>query len=253
MNRVNFLAQQAKGRFLIAESGVKDYRDFQVVKNADGFLIGTGLMTEAQKAGVPTDFAAFYRTDGQLLFKACGIRETEMLQSPLAADYIGINFSPVSKRRIDPAILDGQPLPPNAVAVFYKNSETEIRDILAKYPFKMVQLYANETSPEFVRTLKKKVFMACPVRSAEDLPRLEMFAADVDLFILDGAVPGSGQAINAAIPLDFPYPFLLAGGLNIHNIKSALSFNNCIGVDIRIRVITINIHSITISIFINHI
>jgi phosphoribosylanthranilate isomerase len=74
--------------------------------------------------------------------------------------------------------------------------------------------------------------MACPVRSAEDLPRLEMFAADVDLFILDGAMPGSGQTIDAAIPLDFPYPFLLAGGLHVNNIQAALSFDNCIGVDI---------------------
>ena len=44
LNRVNVLARLAGKRFIIAESGIQDYRDFQAVRRADGFLIGTGLM-----------------------------------------------------------------------------------------------------------------------------------------------------------------------------------------------------------------
>lgn len=43
LNRVNVVGVKAKPRLLIAESGIRDYRDFQMVRCADGFLIGTGL------------------------------------------------------------------------------------------------------------------------------------------------------------------------------------------------------------------
>ena len=52
---------------------------------------------------------------------------------------------------------------PSAVAVFYKNPESEILDILKKYPFKTVQLYAEDVSPEFVRSLKHRVILAVKI------------------------------------------------------------------------------------------
>ena len=62
--------------------------------------------------------------------------------------------------------------------------------------------------------------------------QVEPFAADVDCFILDGASPGSGERISGGIPADFPYPFLLAGGLQEHNLEAVTAYANCIGVDI---------------------
>ncbi|MBL7776040.1 MAG: phosphoribosylanthranilate isomerase, partial [Saprospiraceae bacterium] len=165
-------------------------------------------------------------------FKACGIRTAALLREPPPADYLGINFSPLSKRRIAPDLLDAAGLPARAVAVFFKNSETEIRELLARYPFEAAQVYAGDVSPEFVRSLKQKVMLACQVRTPADLEQLNHYALDVDAFILDGAAPGSGQVMETAIPADFPYPFLLAGGLHASKLELALRHPNCVGVDI---------------------
>ena len=255
LNRVNVLRKQSGGRFVIAESGIRDYRDFQAVRHADGFLIGTGLMREKETlfSGQTTlgrqttaGFSAHFQSQGKYLFKACGIRTAEIFATlsdrvtqshPVtinSPDFIGINFSPVSKRRADAqtcAVLKTAQVS-NAVAVFYKNTESDIRDILEKFPFRTVQLYADDVTPEFVRSLKQRVVLALQVRETSDLQKLAPFAADVDFFILDGATPGSGQRIGAAIPADFPYPFLLAGGLHEGNLEAILYYENCIGVDI---------------------
>lgn len=234
LNRVNVLAKHAGRRFIIAESGIRDYRDMQIVRKADGFLIGTTLMharvPEAQNRGAGIAHLNL-SAPPSLLFKACGIRDAAMLCHP-AADYVGVNFSSASRRRIDPQALEGVALPAHAVAVFYQNPESEIRETLARYPFRIVQLYAGDATPEFVRSLRQKVFLACRIRETADLEQLEDYAADVDLFILDGAIPGSGERIAATIPADFPYPFLLAGGLHAGNLGAVSGFANCIGVDI---------------------
>ena len=234
LNRVNALSRLAGGRFLIAESGLRDYRDFQVVRNADGFLIGTSLMQNWAKSATST-FAEHFQAAGRRLFKACGIRTADLLANT-EADYLGINFSPMSKRRPDAetlVVLKSMPVfPLHLVAVFYKNTEDEIRAILADYPFKIIQLYAHDVTPEFVRSLRQKVMLACALTTLADLEHLELFAADVDLFILDGALPGSGESIRVPIPADFPYPFLLAGGLYVDNLDNVLAHPNCIGVDV---------------------
>ena len=273
LNRVNVLSGMAGDRFIIAESGIHDYRDFQVVRGADGFLIGTSLMRESSPAAPPSPptpkgeyipgneahvstligihsplgvggedcgeitkphFPSLFKTlpaFAPLLFKACGIRTAELLDA-CPADFIGINFSPVSKRRIEPDVLEGWDIPAHAVAVFYKNSETEIRETLSRFAFRWVQLYAGDVTPAFIRSLRQKVILAFRVGSVADLESLEDYAPDVDMFILDGARPGSGERIGAVIPPDFPYPFLLAGGLNVDNLDAALAYHQCIGVDV---------------------
>ena len=242
LNRVNVLRRRTSGdirsRFIIAESSIRDDRDFQAVRQADGFLIGTGLM-QGGETGLKTSLAAHFQAQGRMLFKACGVRSQEVLgalsagETPWQPDFIGINFSPVSKRHWDPMATDSTFKPPDrAVAVFYQNSEAEVRAVLEKCPFKTVQLYADEVSPAFVRSLKQRVILAARVSETTDFSALEPYASDVDFFILDGAVPGSGQRMGAAIPADFPYPFLLAGGLHEGNLTDVLAHERCIGVDI---------------------
>jgi phosphoribosylanthranilate isomerase len=223
---------------LISESSILDYRHFQMVRQADGFLIGTGLMRAQRKVG--STFDAYFKAEGAKIFKACGLRKQEDIAALLESlhaqpDYIGINFSPRSKRQIDPSILEaffGNPtFWQKAVAVFYQNEEAEIKQLLARFPFRAVQLYAGDQSLDFLRSLKQRILLA--VRMTEgwrDL--LEGYAADVDCFILDGAIPGSGQQIGVSIPIDFPYPFLLAGGIHVENLHLTDGFANCIGVDI---------------------
>lgn len=245
LNRANVLARsQSRERFIIAESGVRDYLDFQVLRGADGFLIGTGLM---RAGGQFSSFNTHFRSTGKNLFKACGIRTSETIEALSSGsltdterpDFIGINFSPESKRRIDRVAFEAlkQAKTANLVAVFYKNPESEIRTIIEEYPFRAVQLYAGDVKPKFVRSLKQRVILAVRVGSEADWADtfaryVEPYAADVDFFILDGAIPGSGQRIGAGIPADFPWPFLLAGGLHEGNLDAIAACKNCLGVDI---------------------
>jgi len=236
LNRVNVLKQQQQ-RFIISESGIRDAVDFQMVKQADGFLIGTGLMrrSEALQNEHRETFSEFFQTEGKLLFKACGIRTPEMIETAIP-DFVGINFSPVSKRGPETALLEKlkhtTTFPPHWTALFYKNTEQEILEILKTYPFQTVQLYAGDTTPAFVKSLKRRVLLAVSIRRPDDLIQVADYAADVDCFILDGAAPGSGQQIESSIPADFPYPFLLAGGIHAGNLERIQDFENCIGVDV---------------------
>lgn len=245
LNRANVLARgQSPRRFIVAESGVRDYLDFQVLRGADVFLIGTGLMRAGNQF---PSFRKHFGVEGRTLFKACGIRTPETIAklasgAPSDAaqpDLVGINFSPASKRRIDGVAFEAlkQAKLPNVVAVFYKNPETEIRSVIEEYPFRAVQLYAGDVTPELVRSLKQRVILAVRVDADADwadiLARhVEPYAADVDFFILDGAAPGSGQRIGTGIPADFPWPFLLAGGINESNLDAIAACKNCMGVDI---------------------
>jgi indole-3-glycerol phosphate synthase len=248
LNRVNVLKQQASERFVIAESGVLDDCHFQMLRKADGFLIGTGLMRNA-KAQMPFKLTDHFQSQGRWLFKACGIRTPEMLaecseinapnHSRDLPDFIGINFSLVSKRVADVKtreVLKNAAVS-SAVAVFYQNTESEILEILENYSFKTIQLYAGDVTPAFVRSLKVRVLLAVKVSDRLSwnetfTTQIEPYAADVDCFILDGAKPGSGARILADFPTEFPYPFLLAGGLHEENLDTVLAYQNCIGVDI---------------------
>ena len=229
LNRCNYVASKTGAeKVFIAESGMLSYRDFHIAKTyANGFLIGTSLM---RNHGFK-NFKQFFKTDQPYLFKACGIRKKEHLKNQ-AADWIGINFSPVSKRKVDEAVLEGERISESAVAVFKQNSEEDIQDIIQQYHFKCVQLYGDDVSLEFVKSLKQKIFLAYSLNKESDIQQLEQFAPYVDVFILDGTIPGSGQKIGINIPESFPYPFLLAGGMNKNNLEEISKYKNCIGVDI---------------------
>ena len=228
LNRSNVMANSLpKKHSLIAESGIAAPIDLAVSSAfADGFLIGTALM----KGKLPLNFTNNI-ADNKFFFKACGLRKKEDLASA-QADLIGINFSPISKRRISIEELEKATLPENSVAVFRENTKEEITSILKKFPFKYVQLYADEVDLDFLKTLSQKVILGVPMKGEGILEKAMELAAEIDFFILDGPIPGSGGEIKMEIPADFPYPFMWAGGINATNLKVCKSHPMCFGVDV---------------------
>lgn len=224
LNNCNYIAQNIDfDGHIIAESGMRTPIDLQVAGTfANGFLIGTSLMQNANLLE-EEQIKKHY-------FKACGIRTAEDFKGN-PADLLGINFSPISKRGIDLGLLDQMKIKDNYVAIFYNNSEEEISNILEKHDFKYVQLYADNLSFEFISQLKRKVILALAIKEENDFQKAEQFAPFIDFFILDAKNPGKGEGIDVSIPNDFPYPFLLAGGMNRGNLLNILQYQNCIGID----------------------
>jgi indole-3-glycerol phosphate synthase/phosphoribosylanthranilate isomerase len=214
------------GTIIVSESGIGTAADFAAATHAaHGALIGTSLMRNSAILG------RFTTGNKQYVLKACGLR-TPQLVSETTADLIGINFSPRSKRRIDPAVLSAVALPPNAVAVFKGNSEEEIRAVLQQHPFQYVQLYADDVSPAFVQSLSQKVILAIAVQANDPASIAAPYAHCADMFILDGPAPGSGTPTQLSHLDDFPYPFLLAGGIHAGNIHLVHELPHCIGADV---------------------
>ena len=76
----------------------------------------------------------------------------------------------------------------------------------------------------------KKIFAFNPNIEEEYQQALKV-SKFIDFFILDGSIPGSGEEISLNKALDFPYPFLLAGGMNSSNYNRIYDLKNCFGID----------------------
>ncbi|MFN8921671.1 MAG: hypothetical protein ACK5XP_01985, partial [Sphingobacteriia bacterium] len=94
--------------------------------------------------------------------------------------------------------------------------------------FRWVQTY-GDMPVDLVQASKKKWIYAFRQPDTHYADYLHKYPAD--LFILDGAVPGSGQSRGYSIPDDFPFPFLLAGGITQDTLQQVQEHPLCIGVD----------------------
>jgi indole-3-glycerol phosphate synthase len=226
LNRSNHLINQLDYRpVLIAESGVSNNFEFEVTtKNTDALLVGTSLMRNAPKTKLYQRFKS-----GNKYLKACGLQTLMDIQQ-CKSDLIGINFSPESKRRIKDDVLSELEVKDNFVAVFKGNSLNEILEVIKKYHFNYVQVYFEDISISDIKKIPCKILLAIQVKSEFNSEKIEEIASYIDCFILDGPKAGSGEAM-AEIPKDFPYPFLLAGGMNATNSHLVYDFDQCIGLD----------------------
>ena len=210
---------------LIAESGIYNELDYLMLgKKASGYLIGQSLMEAKPDFSLEQHFKASKR----FIFKACGLRNDQQIKD-CTSDLIGINFSLISKRKVDPSQIEK--VPANAVAVFKENTEEEIISTIKTYGFKYVQIYLDDANKVLLDQIKCKIILAHTIKHPSDIDKLIKLDAECDLFILDGAIPGSGESIDIEIPANFNYPFLLAGGMNIDNLDKLKQHHMCIGVD----------------------
>lgn len=173
--------------------------------------------------------------------KICGITRLEdaLAASALGVDAIGFVFYKKSPRYIDPmkaaAII--RKLPPfvSAVGLFVNPEQAFIDEVLNLCPLGVVQLHGDE-SPEFCQAQARRVIKAIPVHSPEDLERAKQYACAI---LLDSKAPkgvygGTGHSFDWSVLYSFThdYPLMLAGGLNITNVTSALSDRQWFALDV---------------------
>lgn len=172
--------------------------------------------------------------------KICGLTNLEdaLLAVEAGADALGFVFAP-SPRRITPqeARRICLELPPFVVrvGVFVDAPLEEVRAVADFCGLDAVQLHGNEP-PEYCREVGRRVIKAVRVKDYLDPDSLNHYP--VQAFLLDAYVPGqaggTGKSFNWELVagLEFPRPFILAGGLTPFNVARAVALVRPYGVDV---------------------
>lgn len=161
--------------------------------------------------------------------KICGLMEPLHVQSAKTADALGFMFAP-SKRRVEveQAVKLARLVPEGTekIGVFVNEEIAEIERIAEQVPLTMIQLHGDE-SDEFVQLIKLPVIKAFSIRTEEDVERMEQSSADYVLVDAPGVEfrGGSGKVFDWSLLKDSAISrdrLILAGGLGLHNVQSAI-------------------------------
>ena len=164
--------------------------------------------------------------------KICGFTQVEnaVAAANLGVDAIGLVFYPPSPRNvsIEKAIEITNALPAfvSVVALFVDAQEAQIRDVLNQVSIDCLQFHGDELPGAC--GLYNKPFMKA-IRMKQDLDVLDIAVQyqDATALLLDAYHPGvkggSGSQFDwDLIPENCPIPIVLAGGLQVNNVKQAV-------------------------------
>lgn len=176
--------------------------------------------------------------------KICGVRDASSLERcvELGVDWVGFNFSPESRRWIDPteaasliaSLPDDGPVP---VGVFQDQAPNNVLRAARKAGVRVVQLHGGEPPAYCAAVAGPFDIWKALVGASVSAGELDAYAAFVDGFVLDGRDGGSGRAWDYAAcrPLFEAYddlPVLLAGGLAPATVAAAIQASGARSVDV---------------------
>ncbi len=177
------------------------------------------------------------------LIKICGIKTIQTLLqcAEYKADFVGLNFSPKSKRQIELQTAKKifyktktEKLNLKLVFLFYENSQQEIQEILSELTPDYIQYVTRDTQLdlEFLESFKIPLIHQIQVKnkiSDKDLPSNEFI-------ILDSYHENQGGGSGISFPWEFVKDvrrkYFLAGGLNPENVAQAVKFLQPYGLDV---------------------
>jgi len=214
----------------VAESGVKTRQDVEKLVGAGfgAFLVGESLLTSGDEARAVRELRGVNATE----VKVCGVTREEDVDACIGCgvDYIGLNFSPRSPRRVTPET--GEILRKRGtgakgiVAVFSENQDTEIREVAERLQPDILQL----TDPPSL-SLSKKTSGGLPLWQTVRVGRDDLMSAaewpgDALLFdtAVNGVSGGTGTIFEWSLldTVDRSRPLVLAGGLRPSNVAEAI-------------------------------
>jgi phosphoribosylanthranilate isomerase len=166
--------------------------------------------------------------------KICGITNLEdaRLAADLGAAALGFIFYPKSPRYVSPEAARGiiAQLPPfvAAVGVFVDEEAAMVQGLAARVGLDWVQLHGQE-SPEYCRSLGRRVIKGFRIKDEGSLVELEPFRGAAQALLLDtykkGQVGGTGTSFDWRLARQAkPYGrIILAGGLTPENVAQAIA------------------------------
>ena len=185
-----------------------------------------------------------------LSIKICGLKTPEALDVALesGADLVGFVFFPPSPRHLglELARMLGSRVHGRAgkVALTVDATDDTLLDIIAALKPDMLQLHGTET-PDRVVAVRARfglpVMKALPIAERRDLSQIHLYAKVSDWLIFDARAP-KGATRPGGLGKTFDWhllssvhpgvPFMLSGGLDVHNVGEALKITHAHAVDV---------------------
>ena len=182
--------------------------------------------------------------------KICGLKTPESVAAAVGAgaSYVGFVFFPKSPRHLTyrqaAELAATVPEGVTKVALTVNADDEALAKMLGEVPIDMLQLHGSET-PERVAYIKERfglpVMKAVGVADASDLPKLVEYATVADQLLVDAKPPkGSplpgGNALafdwHLIADMEWPIPWMLAGGLTPDNVAKAVRLTGATMVDV---------------------
>jgi phosphoribosylanthranilate isomerase len=166
--------------------------------------------------------------------KICGITNLEdaLLAAELGADALGFIFYLKSPRYVAPEAAREiiAQLPPfvAGVGVLVDEDAAVVRDLAVRVGLDWVQLHGQE-SPDYCRSLGRRVIKAFRIKDADSLRRLADYRGAAQAFLLDtykkGQVGGTGEIFDWRLAREAGKygRIILAGGLTPENVAQAIA------------------------------
>lgn len=165
--------------------------------------------------------------------KICGITRIEdaLAAAAAGADAIGLVFYAKSPRAVSlpqaRAIIAALPPFVTTVGLFVNASRCELNEILDALPLDMLQFHGDE-SPADCEGYCRPYLKALRVKPGDDIrAQVSSYpgAAGILLDTFVAGVPGgTGESFDwSLVPANLPSPVILAGGLNVGNVKAAIT------------------------------
>ncbi|MEM6895986.1 MAG: phosphoribosylanthranilate isomerase [Pseudomonadota bacterium] len=182
--------------------------------------------------------------------KFCGLKRPEDVRASaeVGAAYAGFNFFPKSPRYVTPedarSLVRLTPRKMTKVALVVDADDSELDAVLGVAEMDMVQLHGHET-PERVSEVKARyglpVMKVLGVGAPEDVAQIDLFAGVADQLLIDAKPPkgavlpgGNGVAFDWRLiaDIDWPLPWMLAGGLTAQNVAEAVRLTGATQLDL---------------------
>ncbi|OOH89753.1 bifunctional indole-3-glycerol phosphate synthase/phosphoribosylanthranilate isomerase [Pasteurellaceae bacterium 15-036681] len=237
MNRIVHLVTKYQDQIpadvrLISESGIYDHNQVKAIKPfAHGFLIGSSLMGSA-------DLNNAVRSVVFGENKVCGLTRPQDVQAVYnnGALYGGLIFAEKSPRAL--SLRQAQELvvqaPLRFVGVFQNQAVDFVEKIAKQLELYAVQLHGDEDE-SYIAALSEKFEGKIQIWKAISFHTDNLQFNDnplIQRYVLDSHQGGSGVTFDwSLIPTELKAKALLAGGINLDNLESALQ-QGCLGVDL---------------------
>lgn len=231
-------ARLPSGVVRVAESGIRTPEDVErlAASGFDAFLVGESLL----RSGDPARALRTLRGEGTTEVKVCGVTRAEDLAAAeeVGADWIGLNLSPRSPRRVSVeqarALCEASRFAKGVVAVVAGNTISDAEAIVAEVRPDALQWH-DDFSGRAGLDVPVPIWQA--VRVGKD-PLEEAASWPADVLLLDAAhaslAGGTGETWDWSLLSHFPATrsVFVAGGLSSENVAKAVRECAPAGVDV---------------------